>query len=110
MATIQPAQPRSEARRRIRRGSARALVEALARFGVTAEIRGGAVKVWLPERGHITVVVVPGWRADPYWTWLKRRVWSWQRGDSLGWRLRADTRGVAIGVNTLLRLGGVHSG
>src|SRR6266516_2452275 len=106
MTTPQPAQPRSHIRRWMQRGSPRALVEALAGFGVMAEVRGRAVHAWLPGQEDITVVVVPGRRADTRRPRLRRRVWSWQRGDSLGWRLRADTRGVAIGVNTLLRLGG----
>ncbi len=101
-----PAQPRSQKRRWMQRGSPQALVEAFAAFGVQAEIRGGAVHAWIPGREDITVVVVPGWQPDHYRTWLKRRVWSWQRGTSQGSRLRADTSGVAIGVTTLLRLGG----
>jgi hypothetical protein len=85
-----------------RRRTPRDLADALAVRGVAAQVSGRSVRAWLPGREGTAVWVVPGWHVEPGRGWLRRRVWSWRRGNSSGWRRRADTAGAAMRVATLL--------
>ena len=71
-----------------------------------AEITGRSVRVWMSGREFITVRVESAWSAYPGGGRLPRRVRLWRRGNSAGWRLRADTTGVYVGVGALLMRSG----
>ncbi len=107
MTPPQKTQPPNQARRwPWRRGRPRELADALAAFGMSAEITGRSVRAWLPEHADITVLIEPHWHRPGGYRRLRWRMWLWRRGDSSGWRLRKDTTGVAVSVATLLKRGG----
>ncbi len=89
-------------RRRIGRGSPRDLAATLTTLGLHAQTSGRAVHARLPRHPSISVRIEPAWWRPPGAGPLPRRIWRWQHGNAAGWRPRADTTGVWVGVAALL--------
>jgi hypothetical protein len=80
----------------------RQLADTLTALDVDTAVCGRSVRAWLPSHQDSAILVMPRWMTDRRHPALRRRVWWWQRGNSSGWRARADTHGAAEAVAALL--------